>query len=121
MFIFIQENTQTKDEEILKEHVNELRDKLRSQHLQQEDELEQYRQREENVRKTLLMLQDKHKQEVHNFCFTWLVGCYAIFNIIPVISLIEDPWVNKPVPRALHHDHDRRNWRSNPGRPLSNH
>lgn len=58
------ENTPSKDEDILKEHVNELREKLRTMHLQQEDEIDHYKQREENLRKTMLMLQEKHKQEV---------------------------------------------------------
>ncbi|XP_060588727.1 GRIP and coiled-coil domain-containing protein 1-like isoform X2 [Ruditapes philippinarum] len=58
------ENTPSKDEDILKEHVNELREKLRTMHIQQEEEIDHYKQREENLRKTMLMLQDKHKQEV---------------------------------------------------------
>ncbi|XP_045159966.2 GRIP and coiled-coil domain-containing protein 1-like [Mercenaria mercenaria] len=58
------ENTSSKDEDILKEHVNELREKLRTMHIQQEEEIDHYKQREENLRKTMLMLQEKHKQEV---------------------------------------------------------
>lgn len=58
------ESTPSKDEDILKEHVNELREKLRAMHLQQENEIDHYKQREENLRKTMLMLQEKHKQEV---------------------------------------------------------
>lgn len=48
----------------MKEHVNELREKLRTMHIQQEEEIDHYKQREENLRKTMLMLQEKHKQEV---------------------------------------------------------
>lgn len=62
-----QETTSSKDEDLLKEHVNELRDKLRALHLQQEDEIDHYKQREENLRKTMLLLQEKHKQEVIDF------------------------------------------------------
>ncbi|XP_052778184.1 GRIP and coiled-coil domain-containing protein 1-like [Mya arenaria] len=51
-------------EDVLKEHVNELRDRLRTLHVQQDEELEHCRQREDGVRKTMLALQDKHKHEV---------------------------------------------------------
>ena len=44
--------------------MNELREKLRTLHVQQEGEIDHYKQREENLRKTLLMLQEKHKHEV---------------------------------------------------------
>lgn len=59
-----QEATPSKEEEILREHVNELREKLRTLHSQHEDEIEQYKQREEHVRKTMQKLQEKHKEEV---------------------------------------------------------
>lgn len=48
--------------------MNELREKLRNLHNQQEDEIELYKQREENVRKTMVKLQEKHKEEVTNWC-----------------------------------------------------
>ncbi|XP_052231519.1 GRIP and coiled-coil domain-containing protein 1-like [Dreissena polymorpha] len=50
-------------EEVLRDHVTELREKIRGLHVQHEDELAHYRQREESLRKSLLNLQDKHKQE----------------------------------------------------------
>ena len=51
---------------MLRELVNELREKVRSLHHQREEDIEHYKQREENVRKTMQTLQDKHKQEVTN-------------------------------------------------------
>lgn len=50
---------------MLKEHLNELREKLRTMHVQQDEEIEHYKQREDNLRKTMLVLQEKHKQEVY--------------------------------------------------------
>lgn len=78
LFIVLQENTPTREEDILKEHLNELREKLRTMHLQQEDEIDHYKQREENLRKTMLILQDKHKHEVRNsYIFSSFVRyCY---------------------------------------------
>lgn len=50
--------------EILKEHLNELREKLRTQNSQHVEEIEHMKQREENLRKTLMAVQEKHKHEV---------------------------------------------------------
>ncbi|KAL4236237.1 GRIP domain [Mactra antiquata] len=58
------ENTPSREEDLLKEHLNELREKLRTAHAQQEEEIDHYKQRETNLRKTMLVLHEKHKQEI---------------------------------------------------------
>ena len=50
--------------DVLKEHLNELREKMRTQTAQHVDEVEHLNQREANLRKTLMAVQEKHKQEV---------------------------------------------------------
>lgn len=64
MTFSMQEATPSRDEEVLREHVNDLREKLRSLHNEHEKDIDLYKQREENVRKTVQVLQDKHKEEV---------------------------------------------------------
>ena len=84
---FMQENpSNTAELEVLKEHLNELREKLRTQASQHVDELDHMKQREENLRKTLLAVQEKHKQEV-----TQLEGEHH--TQLQVINIVEYPSV----------------------------
>ena len=69
--VCVQESNHSREEDILKEHVNELREKLRNLHTQQEEEIEHFKQREDNLHKTMLVLQEKHKQEVSNELTHW--------------------------------------------------
>jgi len=77
LFCVAQENTPSQ-EDVLREHVNELRDKLRTLHSQQEGEIQHYRAREEASRKTMLALQDKHKQEVGASFILWWSSCIHV-------------------------------------------
>lgn len=58
------ENPSSTELEVLKEHLNDLREKLRTQASQTVEEVEHLKQREENLRKTLMAVQEKHKQEM---------------------------------------------------------
>ncbi|KAL3872946.1 hypothetical protein ACJMK2_036116 [Sinanodonta woodiana] len=58
------ENTSSKETDLLKDQVSDLREKMKNLHLQLDEERDQHAQREENLRKTLLSVQEKHRQEV---------------------------------------------------------